>query len=202
MPAAVTPLAMLHQAAPSLPVFDAKLESAGLFPLTATGINTLQINVGKKCNQACKHCHVDAGPKRTEVMSAQIAELCLDALRNYPEITTLDITGGAPELNPHFRYMAKEARKLNRHVIDRCNLTILFEPNQDDLAEFLAENKIEVSASLPYYLAQRTDAQRGAGVFDLSVAGPAKTQRFGVRTAGFGPAAQLGLQPDRRIFAA
>ena len=195
MPAAVTPLAMLHQAAPSLPVFDAKLESAGLFPLTATGINTLQINVGKKCNQACKHCHVDAGPKRTEVMSEEIAERCLDALRNYPEITTLDITGGAPELNPHFRYMAKEARKLNRHVIDRCNLTILFEPNQDDLAEFLAENKIEVSASLPYYLAQRTDAQRGAGVFDLSVAGLQKLNALGYGQPGSGLLLNLVYNP-------
>lgn len=155
----------------ALPVFDAKLLASGLFPLTATGVATLQVNVGKKCNQACKHCHVDAGPNRTESMTAETAALCVDVLRRFPEIATLDITGGAPELNPNFRYLATEARKLNRHVIDRCNLTILFEPEQETLAHFLAENHIEVTASLPYYLAARTDAQRGLGVFDLSVEG-------------------------------
>ena len=158
-------------AASVLPVFDAKLSHAGLFPLTATGVTTLQVNVGKRCNQACKHCHVDAGPNRTESMTAETAALCIDVLRRFPEITTLDITGGAPELNPNFRYLAIEVRKLNRHVIDRCNLTILFEPEQETLAAFLAENQIEVTASLPYYLAARTDAQRGLGVFDVSVEG-------------------------------
>ena len=189
------PLAMLHQAAPPLPVFDEKLQSAGLFPLTATGINTLQINVGKKCNQACKHCHVDAGPHRTEIMGREIAELCINVLDRYPEITTLDITGGAPELNPNFRYLAAEARKRNRHVIDRCNLTILFEPNQDDLADFLAQNQIEVSASLPYYLADRTDAQRGKGVFDLSVAGLQKLNALGYGKDGSGLLLNLVYNP-------
>ena len=86
-------------------MFDAKLSEAGLFPLTATGVTTLQVNVGKRCNQACKHCHVDAGPNRTESMSYETAALCVEVLRRFPEITTLDITGGAPELNPHFRYL-------------------------------------------------------------------------------------------------
>lgn len=154
-----------------LPTFDARLEQAGLFPLTATGITTLQVNVGKRCNQACKHCHVEAGPNRTEEMSQETIELCLKALRRYPEIDTLDITGGAPELNPHFEYLASEGRALGRHVIDRCNLTILFVPGKEHLPRFLADHQIEVTASLPYYLADRTDAQRGLGVFNESIAG-------------------------------
>ncbi len=152
-----------------LPTFAQSLAGADLFPLTATGVATLQINVGKRCNQACQHCHVDAGPNRTEEMTRDTAERVIDALRRHPTIRTLDITGGAPELNPHFRYLAESARSLGRHVIDRCNLTILFEPRQDDLAQFLAANGVEVVASLPYYLAERTDRQRGLGVFDKSV---------------------------------
>ena len=152
-------------------LFDAKLQSAGLFPLRALEISTLQINVGKRCNQACKHCHVDAGPNRTEEMSRETAELVIDVLRRHPQIGTLDITGGAPELNPHFEYLVTEAHRLNRHVMDRCNLTILFVPGKEHLAEFLAANRVEIVASLPYYLAQRTDAQRGAGVFEQSVEG-------------------------------
>ena len=151
--------------------FAAKLDSADIASLRAREVTTLQINVGKRCNQACKHCHVDAGPQRTEEMSREIAEDCLDVLRRFPEIHTLDITGGAPELNPHFRYLVASARALGRHVIDRCNLTILFEPEQESLAAFLAENHIEVAASLPYYLGDRTDNQRGAGVFEKSIAG-------------------------------
>jgi radical SAM/Cys-rich protein len=151
--------------------FDRKLETAGLFPLTATALTTLQVNVGKRCNQACKHCHVDAGPLRTEEMTAETAALCLDALRRHPEIGILDITGGAPELNSNFRTLVREARRYGRHVIDRCNLTVLFEQGQEDLAAFLAENGVEVVASLPYYLGDRTDAQRGDGVFDKSIAG-------------------------------
>lgn len=179
----------------ALPVFDARMDSAGLFPLTATGITTLQINVGKRCNQACKHCHVDAGPNRTEEMSRATADLCLDALRRFPEIATLDITGGAPELNPHFRYIASEARALGRHVIDRCNLTILFEPEQESLAVFLAENGIEVIASLPYYLAQRTDAQRGLGVFDKSIEGLRLLNSLGYGKPGTGLLLNLVYNP-------
>lgn len=153
-----------------LPVFDAKLDAAGLFPLHAFEINTLQVNVGKRCNQACKHCHVDAGPHRTEEMTRETAELVIDVLRRWP-IPTLDITGGAPELNANFEYLVTHARALGRHVMDRCNLTVLFEPGKEHLAGFLAENGVEVVASLPYYLAQRTDAQRGVGVFDRSIEG-------------------------------
>lgn len=160
-------------------VFGAKLESAGLGPLRAAPITTLQINVGKRCNQACKHCHVEAGPNRTEEMSRETAEQIVAALTRHPEIATLDITGGAPELNPHFEWLVTEARALGRHVMDRCNLTILFVPGKEHLAEFLAENRVEVVASLPYYLAQRTDAQRGTGVFEQSVAGLQRLNALG-----------------------
>lgn len=147
--------------------FDKKLKSGNL-ELFSTVIDTLQVNVGKLCNQACKHCHVDASPKRTEILSAKTAEACLDVLRKY-KIPTLDITGGAPELNPNFRHLVTEARKTGARVMIRHNLTVMFEPNQLDLPEFFAENEAEVVCSLPYFLEQQTDAQRGAGVFDKSI---------------------------------
>ncbi len=172
MPNSVTPLPMAPLTSESsVSRFGQKLEEAGLFPLRAMEINTLQVNVGKRCNQACKHCHVDAGPNRTEEMTRETAELVIDVLRRYPWITTLDITGGAPELNLNFEYLVNEARALGRQVIDRCNLTILFVPGKEHLADFLAGHGVEVVASLPYYLAQRTDAQRGLGVFDQSIEG-------------------------------
>jgi radical SAM/Cys-rich protein len=136
--------------------------------LKASGIDTLQVNVGKLCNQACKHCHVDASPKRTEIMPLAVVEDCLNALRKY-RIPTLDITGGAPELNPHFRYFVTGARKAGARVIVRHNLTVMFEKDQENLPEFFAENELEVISSLPYFLAAQTDAQRGTGVFDKSI---------------------------------
>lgn len=148
--------------------FGESLRAAGLFPLTATGISVLQINVGKLCNQTCRHCHVEAGPDRKEIMTAETAELCLRMLEK-TAIPTFDITGGAPELNPNFRRLVRGARKLGRHVIDRSNLTVLLLPSQADLASFLAENDVEIVASLPYYLEQQTDAQRGEGVFAKSI---------------------------------
>lgn len=142
------------------PPFERRLDQAGLFPLHATGITILQINVGKLCNQTCRHCHVDAGPDRTEIMSDEIADLCLAALAK-TDIPTIDITGGAPELNPNFRRLVERARALGRHVIDRCNLSVLLLPSQADLAEFLAAHHVEIIASLPAYRASQTDAQRG-----------------------------------------
>lgn len=155
-------------ALPNSPInFDEKLKSSG-FDLYSAVIDTLQINVGKLCNQACKHCHVDASPKRTEIMTREIAEACLDILRKY-KIPTLDITGGAPELNPNFRHLVTEARAAGARVMVRHNLTVMFEENQTDLPEFFAENELEVVCSLPYFLQQQTDAQRGTGVFEKSV---------------------------------
>jgi radical SAM/Cys-rich protein len=149
--------------------FEQSLSKSGLWPLHATGIQVLQVNVGKLCNQTCRHCHVDAGPERREVMSRETMALCLDVLAR-TGIPTLDITGGAPEMNPHFRWLVTEARNLGRHVIDRCNLTILLTTGHADLAEFLAQQRVEVVASLPCYLPQNTDAQRGDGVFEKSIA--------------------------------
>jgi len=148
--------------------FDQALAESGLFPLTATGITVLQINVGKLCNQTCRHCHVDAGPDRREIMSRETAQQCIRALER-TDIPTVDITGGAPELNPNFRWLVERAKALGRHVTDRCNLTVLRVPSQADLAEFLARNHVEVIASLPYFQEAETDAQRGDGVFSKSI---------------------------------
>ncbi|HEX7449959.1 MAG TPA: arsenosugar biosynthesis radical SAM (seleno)protein ArsS [Pirellulales bacterium] len=148
--------------------FDDALREQSLFPLRATGIEVLQINLGKLCNQICRHCHVDAGPDRRESMSRETAAACLDVLARI-QIPTVDITGGAPEMNPHFRWLVEESRRLGRHVIDRCNLTILVAPGFDDLPRFLAGNQVEIVASLPCYLEENTDRQRGAGVFAKSL---------------------------------
>jgi radical SAM/Cys-rich protein len=155
--------------------FDKKL---GDRQLTAAGIDTLQVNVGKLCNQACKHCHVDASPTRTEIMQRPIIDECLRVLREFG-IKTLDITGGAPELIPDFRYFVTEARKTRTKVMIRHNLTVMFEKNQHDLPEFFAENKTEVICSLPYFLPTQTDAQRGTGVFEKSITALQKLNRVG-----------------------
>jgi radical SAM/Cys-rich protein len=131
-------------------------------------VRTLQVNLGKLCNQACKHCHVDAGPARTEIMSRQTVEQVADAVAKH-RVPTLDITGGAPELNPSFRFLVSAARSAGAHVIVRHNLTVLFEPGQGDLPQFFAEQRVEVVSSLPYYLSAQTDAQRGGGVFEKSI---------------------------------
>ena len=161
-------LRVLNNSTASVKRFDDALAASGLHPLKATGIEVFQVNVGKLCNQTCGHCHVDAGPDRKEVMTRETAEWCVEALAE-TGIPTVDITGGAPELNPQFRFLVDEARKLNRHVMDRCNLSVLLLPSQADLAEYLAGNGVEIVASLPYFLAAQTDAQRGEGVFDKSI---------------------------------
>jgi radical SAM/Cys-rich protein len=151
-----------------VPGFEAKLADDGLWPLKSVGIDVLQVNVGKLCNQTCRHCHVDAGPDRREVMDGETVDACL-AILERTGIPTLDITGGAPELNPHFRRLVSEARRLGRRVIDRCNLTILLAPGYEDLPEFLAEHEVEIVASLPCYLEENCDRQRGDGVFRRSI---------------------------------
>jgi len=148
--------------------FEKALAEAGLFPLRAVGIEVLQVNVGRLCNMTCKHCHVDAGPDRREIMSRQTLAACLDALGR-TDIPTLDLTGGAPEMNPHFRWAVEEARRLGRRVIDRSNLTILLAPGYRDLPELLARNQVEMVASLPCYLEDNVDLQRGGGVFRKSI---------------------------------
>jgi radical SAM/Cys-rich protein len=160
------------------------------FPaITRAKLDTLQINVGYRCNQACFHCHVNAGPNRTEEMAADVAELVLDFIKRRG-IATLDITGGAPELNANFRRLVTGARALGAKVMDRCNLTILAQPDQEDLAEFLAANCIEVVASMPCYLEGNVEAQRGKGVFDASIRG---LQRLNALGYGRDPALVLNL---------
>lgn len=170
-------LKLLEQSGTRLP-FEAQLNQAGLYPLRATGITVFQINVGKLCNQTCRHCHVDAGPDRLETMSLETAEQCIHALAK-TDIPMVDITGGAPELNPHFRWLVEQTQKLDRHVMDRCNLSVLLLPSQADLAEFLASHRVEIIASLPSYRASQTDAQRGEGIFEKSIAGLRILNRFG-----------------------
>lgn len=179
---------------PSVPPFDARLTEAGLHPLRATGISVFQINVGKLCNQTCRHCHVDAGPDRTEIMTHEIAELCLQTLAK-TDIPTVDITGGAPELNPNFRWLVEGARELSRHVIDRCNLSVLLLPSQADLVDFLAQLQVEVIASLPYYRAPQTDAQRGEGVFEKSIEGLKRLNSVGYGREGTGLVLNLVYNP-------
>ncbi|HUG21724.1 arsenosugar biosynthesis radical SAM (seleno)protein ArsS [Piscinibacter sp.] len=138
-------------------------------PLRRRRVDTLQVNLGYRCNQSCLHCHVNAGPNRTEAMDAETVDLVVEVLRRR-EIRTLDLTGGAPELNPQFRRLVEAARRLGVRVIDRCNLTILLERGQEDLAEFLAAQRVDVVASLPCYSPANVDRQRGDGVFDKSIA--------------------------------
>jgi len=152
----------------SVPEFQSTLNRHGHSELDAAEIKIFQINVGKVCNQTCAHCHVDAGPDRTESMTRDTAELCIAALSK-TDIPRVDITGGAPELNPNFRWLVEQSRSLNRHVMDRCNLTVMYVKGQEDLGEFLAQHKVEIICSLPYYQERETDLQRGIGVFQRSV---------------------------------
>jgi radical SAM/Cys-rich protein len=147
------------------------VRASGLGALRAAVPTTLQVNVGKRCNQACHHCHVDASPARTEVMPDDVVEACLDVLARTPELETLDITGGAPELHSRFREMVRRARALGRQVMVRHNLTVQFEPGFEGLASFFAEQRVQVVCSLPHYTEDATDRQRGRGVFARSIDG-------------------------------
>jgi radical SAM/Cys-rich protein len=197
------------EALPLSRTFDDAVGSAGHHPLRTGSIEILQINVGKRCNQACHHCHVDAGPDRTEVMTPAVVDACLRFLEA-ADIPTLDITGGAPELHPQFRDIVRRARAAGRHVMDRCNLTITRLPNYADLPDFLAEHRVEVIASLPSFAARQTDAQRGEGVFEDSIAALRRFNELGYGIEGSGlllhlvtnpvgaflPASQAALQTD------
>lgn len=153
----------------NIPPFEAKLEELNQLPLKPTSIDIFQINVGKMCNQVCAHCHVDAGPDRKEIMTRETMQQCLDALEG-TEITTVDLTGGAPEMNPDFRWFVEELSKLGKQIIVRCNLTIILaNPKYNDLPEFFKKHNVNVVSSLPYFTAKRTDAQRGDGVFEKSI---------------------------------
>ncbi|HYE37708.1 arsenosugar biosynthesis radical SAM (seleno)protein ArsS [Methylocaldum sp.] len=149
------------------------------FPrITRKQLETLQVNLGYRCNQQCFHCHVNASPKRKEIMDLETAELVVEFVRA-SGVSTLDLTGGAPEMNPHFRYLVESASNLGVKIIDRCNLTILEEPGYEDLAQFLAAHRAEIVASLPCYLEENVDAQRGEGVFDTSLKALHRLNRLG-----------------------
>jgi radical SAM/Cys-rich protein len=195
--------------------FEQALAGGALWPLRPTAIEVFQVNVGKLCNQTCRHCHVDAGPDRREVMSRETMEACLVALAG-TSIPTVDITGGAPELNPHFRWFVEACRRLGRHVIDRCNLTILETAPHADLPEFFARHEVEVVCSLPHYRALGTDRQRGEGVYAKSIAALRRLNAVGYGTGradrrlvlvtnpvgAFLPAGQASLESEwkRELF--
>jgi radical SAM/Cys-rich protein len=166
------------------------------FPaLRRRALETLQVNLGYVCNQTCLHCHVNAGPTRTESMSRETASQVLEYLRA-SGARTLDLTGGAPELNPHFRDIVRSARAMGATVIDRCNLTILFEPGQEGLAEFLAANQVQVVASLPCYTPELVDRQRGKGVYETSIAALRRLNALGYGQDGSGLALDLVYNPQ------
>ncbi len=158
--------------------FEQALASSGLLPLRPTRLEILQINVGRRCNQTCRHCHVDAGPDRTEVMPRPVIEAILTFLQRH-RIPKFDITGGAPELHPDFRELVVRAAGTGAHVMHRCNLTAILLPNYADIPALLARHRVEVIASLPYFQARETDAQRGEGVFEESIAGIRRLNALG-----------------------
>jgi radical SAM/Cys-rich protein len=164
-------------------------------PIRRQSLQTLQVNLGYRCNQSCLHCHVNAGPTRTEMMDGATADLVLEVLR-LRRPAALDLTGGAPELNPHFRRLVQGARALGLKVIDRCNLTILSEPGQEDLAEFLAAQGVEVTASLPCYSVANVDRQRGEGVFERSIAALRRLNALGYAQDGSALVLNLVYNPQ------
>ena len=168
-------------------------------PLRRGRLETLQVNLGRLCNQSCLHCHVDAGPRRTEQLTRELGEQVL-VFMQAQQVLCLDLTGGAPELNQNFRLWVQGARRLGARVIDRCNLTVLLEPGQEDLAEFLAAEGVEVVASLPCYLAENVDAQRGKGVFQDSIRGLQLLNRLGYGDPASGLSLSLVYNPQGAVL--
>jgi radical SAM/Cys-rich protein len=168
-------------------------------PIRRRSLDTLQVNLGYKCNQSCLHCHVAASPQRTEMMDSDTIAQVIEVLRAR-KVSTLDLTGGAPELNEHFRHLVRQARALGVRVIDRCNLTILSEPGQEDLAAFLAELGVEVTASLPCYSPANVDRQRGDGVFERSIAGLRQLNALGYGDATRGLVLNLVYNPQGAVL--
>jgi radical SAM/Cys-rich protein len=174
--------------------FEDALAGAGLYPLRATGIDVFQVNVGRKCNQTCRHCHVDAGPDRTEMMPDDVMDRCLEVIEG-TDIPTVDVTGGAPELHKRWRELVARSRAAGKRVLDRCNLTITRLPNYAYLPEFFAEHGVEVVASLPHYRQKGTDTQRGDGVFEESIAALRRLNEVGYGQPGTGLVLNLVTNP-------
>ena len=165
------------------------------FPIvTRLPLEVLQVNLGYRCNQRCIHCHVNAGPERQEIMEKLTIHHVIGFLQASC-VTQLDLTGGAPELNPHFRYLVRVVRGMNIHVTDRCNLTVLCEPGQEELSEFLAQHQVEIIASLPCYLKENVDFQRGNGVYDRSILALRKLNQLGYGQTGSGLTLNLVYNP-------
>ncbi len=175
------------------------LNRNGFPPLQRTALETLQVNLGYLCNQSCLHCHVNAGPKRTEIMDADTIADIINFL-DTGSIGVLDLTGGAPELNPHFRALVAAARERGIEVIDRCNLTVLLTPGQADTAQFLADNKVKIVASLPCYSKDNVDSQRGDGVFEESLQVLRRLNRLGYGQAGSGRVLDLVYNPQGAVL--
>lgn len=179
-----------------IPAFEDKLKSSGLFPLKPKSFEIFQMNIGKMCNQTCKHCHVDAGPDRKEIMTRQTMQHCLEVLRMHSNFTTVDITGGAPELNPDFRWLVEEVFKLGKKIIVRCNLTIILANKKfHDLPDFFKQHGLEVISSLPFYNKDRTDRQRGDGVFEDSILALKMLNAVGYGISGSGFILNLVYNP-------
>ncbi|WIA16923.1 hypothetical protein OEZ85_013849 [Tetradesmus obliquus] len=186
-----------------LPSFQEKLQDCGFEPLRRQQCTTLQLNIGLYCNQACAHCHVESSPARSEMMQHDTAQRCLQLLADSEEVGCLDITGGAPELNEQFRYLVREARALGSSldIIDRCNLTVLCEPGQEDLPQFLAQHRVRVVASLPCYGQDNVDKQRGRGVFERSIEGLRMLNAVGYGQPGSGLVLDLVYNPGGAFLA-
>lgn len=175
--------------------FTNKMSNLGLSPLKPTSVEIFQVNVGKMCNQVCTHCHVDAGPDRKEIMTKETMQQCLDAIRD-TDIKTVDLTGGAPEMNPEFRWFVEELSSMGKQVIVRCNLTIILaNPKYNDLPDFFKKHNVNVVSSLPYFTAKRTDAQRGDGVFDKSIKALQMLNEVGYGIKGTGLKLDLVYNP-------
>jgi radical SAM/Cys-rich protein len=180
----------------TLPSFEKKIGSVGFFPLKPSAIEIFQVNIGYMCNQVCKHCHVDAGPDRKEIMTRETMQQCLEVLE-HTKIKTLDITGGAPEMNPDFRYLVSEAHKRGvKEIIVRSNLTIIrSNPKYYDLPQFFKDNHVRVCSSLPFYSADKTDRQRGEGVFKDSIEALQQLNKVGYGKEGSGMVLDLVCNP-------
>ncbi len=174
--------------------FDDALGGAGLYPLTADGVSVFQVNMGRVCNQACRHCHVSAGPDRAELMSDQVADDCLEIIEAN-RFAVVDITGGAPEMNPAYRRFVSRAVESGSHVTVRTNLTVLLDEGFEDLPGFWAEHRVEVVASLPYYLKETVDRQRGEGVFERSIEAIKRLNSVGYGVNGSGLELNLVYNP-------
>jgi radical SAM/Cys-rich protein len=175
--------------------FERALRAAGTDRLRRAGVSTLQVNVGKRCDLACHHCHVEAGPRRPEAMDARTADRLLWLLDRNPSVARLDLTGGAPELNAEFRRLVKGARDLGREVVDRCNLTVFYQPGQEDTPEFLATHGVRIVASLPCYTKENVDQQRGRHVFDRSIEALGRLNELGYGRPGSTLALDLVYNP-------